>query len=428
MSTRYALGILLAINTLNFYDRQVLSAVAEPLRKEWGLSDTQLGALQTAFTLLYAFVGVPFGRLADTRSRKLILAAGCFAWSLLTALSGLARGFFDLFALRLGVGIGEASCAPAANSLIGDLVPGERRARALSAFMLGLPLGLALSFVVSGAVAQAYGWRAAFYVAGLPGMLVAIAALFVPEPTRAAASPGVAAAGSPYLLLLGIPSFVWIVVTGALHNFNMYALSSFLSPLLMRYHGVSVAEAGLLATLIYGVAGGVGLSLGGALSDRLAARRRDGRLLLIAGSILASSPLVVLALQRPRGDVHGFAALMGLAVLAMYVYYGSIYAALQDVVPAALRGTALALYFLAMYVLGASLGPYLTGVLSDQFAARAAAAAGGSSLEAFRAEGLRGALYAIPALGLLLAAAAVMAARGAPADAARLEGGTGWVR
>ena len=116
MSTRYALAVLLAINTLNFFDRQVLSAVAEPLRVEWRLSDTALGSLSTAFTLLYAFVGIPFGRLADTRRRTLILAGGCLVWSLLTAFSGFARGFWELFALRLGVGIGEASCAPAANS------------------------------------------------------------------------------------------------------------------------------------------------------------------------------------------------------------------------------------------------------------------------------------------------------------------------
>ncbi len=422
MSTRGALGILLAINTLNFYDRQVLSAVAEPIRKEWRLGDAELGALQTAFTLLYAFVGVPFGRLADSRSRKLILAAGCFVWSLLTALQGLARGFTELFALRLGVGIGEAACAPAANSLIGDLVPRERRARALSTFMLGLPIGLALSFVVSGAVAQAFGWRVAFYVAGLPGILVSAAALLLPEPARTVTSTGACgtAAGRPFLLLLGIPTLLWIVASGAVHNFNMYAISSFLSPLLMRYHGLSVAEAGVLATLVYGVAGAIGLYGGGWLSDRLATRRRDGRLRLVAAASAAAIPLVLLALEQPRGNARAFATWMALAVLAMYVYYGSIYAALQDVVPNSLRGTALALYFFAMYVLGASLGPYLTGVLSDRFSASAAAAAGSGSLEAFRAQGLHSAFYVVPILGMLLLAVSLAATRTIDRDMRKL--------
>jgi len=396
----------------------VLSAVAEPLRKEWRLSDAELGALQTAFTLLYAFVGLPFGRLADTRSRTRILAAGCFVWSLLTALSGAARGFWALFALRLGVGIGEASCAPAANSLIGDLVPAERRARALSLFMLGLPLGIALSYVVSGQVAQSHGWRAAFYVAGIPGLLVALLALGIEEPERATSvrdSSGAAA----YLQLLAIPTLAWIIASGALHNFNMYAISSFLSPLLMRYHGLEVRQAGLASTLVYGVAGGVGLYLGGFLSDRWAKRRRAGRLLLIAWASAGSIPLVIAALQRPRGDALGFGILMSLAVLAMYVYYGSIYAALQDVVPRAQRGSALALYFFAMYVLGASLGPFLTGLLSDRLTLRAAQAASSSSLEQFRADGLHGALYVVPFLAVLLTGTLFAAARTAQEDAQR---------
>src|SRR5262245_36366986 len=209
----YALAVLLAINTLNFFDRQVLSAVAEPLRREWGLGDGALGLLQTAFTLLYAFVGVPFGRLADTRNRTRLLAAACAVWSALTALSGLATGFAALFVLRLGVGVGEAACAPAANSLIGDLVPPDRRARALSTFMLGLPVGLAASYFVSGRLAQAYGWRSAFFVAGIPGLLVAAAALLIEEPARSTAATAQTQI-APWRELLAIPTFPWIVASG----------------------------------------------------------------------------------------------------------------------------------------------------------------------------------------------------------------------
>ena len=186
-STWFAISVLFAINTMNFFDRQILGAVAEPIRKEWELSDGALGALGTAFTLLYAFVGVPLGRLADRTSRTRILFAGVLLWSVLTAASGAVRSFWQLFAFRLGVGVGEATCAPAATSLIADLVPAHRRARALSIFMLGLPVGVALSFAVSGAVARSYGWRAAFFVAGIPGLLCALAVLLVREPARGGA-------------------------------------------------------------------------------------------------------------------------------------------------------------------------------------------------------------------------------------------------
>ena len=183
----YAIAVLFAINTLNFFDRQILGAVGEPIRKEFGLSDAALGLLGTSFTLLYAFVGLPLGMLADKVSRKGILSVGVFVWSLLTAASGMAQSFWQIFALRLGVGVGEASCAPAATSLIGDLFPANWRSKAMSIFMLGLPVGVALSFAVSGTVAKQYGWRAAFLIAGIPGIICAVAVLFVREPKRGAA-------------------------------------------------------------------------------------------------------------------------------------------------------------------------------------------------------------------------------------------------
>src|SRR5262249_6956121 len=153
----YALFVLFAINLMNFFDRTIFGAIGEAVRREWGLGDAAIGALGTAFTLLYAVVGVPFGRLSDRVVRKRILGAGLFVWSLLTAASGLARNYWQLFAVRLGVGVGEATCAPASNSLIGDLFPNERRAWALSVFMLGLPLGNALAYAVGGPVTQAWG-------------------------------------------------------------------------------------------------------------------------------------------------------------------------------------------------------------------------------------------------------------------------------
>jgi predicted MFS family arabinose efflux permease len=419
-----SLALLGAINTLNFFDRQVLAAVAEPLRREWALGDAAIGGLGTAFTLLYAVVGVPFGRLADRGRRTRILAAGVFAWSLLTAMQGLARSFSQLFVLRLLVGVGEATCAPAATSLIGDLVPPEKRSRALAVFMLGLPLGLGLSYAVSGWVAQGWGWRAAFFVAGPPGVLCAALALALREPARSARSESDRGAppASPYGRLLAIPTLWWIIASGAVHNFNMYALGTFLSPYLIRLHGLDVREAGLVSMLAYGLSGIPGMLLGGVAGDALRRRGPAHRLWLGAGLFLVAAPLIFFALRQGAGHALAFTLLLGVACAAMAAYYAIVYAALQDVVPASLRGTAMALYFLAMYVLGASFGPVVTGMLSDRLTERAAGAAGvvaggTAALEPFRAAGLHAALVVVPALALVMAAILWAASRTITRDA-----------
>lgn len=424
------LFILFAINTMNFFDRQILGATGELLRLEWRLSDTALGALGTAFTLLYAFVGVPFGWLADRFPRRQILSAGVFVWSALTAASGMANTFTQLFVVRLGVGIGEASCAPAATSLIGDLYPPDRRARAMSIFMLGLPVGLALSYLVSSLVAQAWGWRAAFYVAGLPGVLCAIAILFVPEPARGQAEASSVGTkrrpGWSFALVLGTPTMWWIILSGALHNFIMYALGAWLAPYLIRFHGATIGEAGVLLTLSYGLAGGAGLLIGGRAADAMLTRRRGGRLLLGAVSLALSVPLLYAALQVPPGHLLTVALVLGVCKAVMYVYYAVVYSAIQDVIEPALRGTAMALYFFAMYVLGASFGTWAVGFASDHYTRAAAVAAGvvvgdAAALEPFRAAGLRAALLLLPLLGILLSVVVWAASRTVGRDMDRLQ-------
>jgi predicted MFS family arabinose efflux permease len=399
--------------------------VVEPLRREWRLGDAQIGWIGTAFTLLYAVVGLPLGRLADTWSRRALLFAGSLLWTGMTALSALAVGFRTLFAARLAVGVGEAVCAPASTSLLADLFPSERRGRATSVFMLGLPVGLGLSYAVSGAVAQAWGWRAAFLVAGLPGVLVALLCLTLPEPPRGAAEREAVGSrrrpGSAYGLLLRTPTFLWIVVSGALHNFNMYALSLFLPALLTRRHGLDVREAGLLSGLVFGVVGGIGMLLGGWASDRAAAWREDGRLLTSAVGLGLAVPLAAGFLGQPSGARAPVAALLCLTVLLLYLYYAPVYATLQDLVEPSLRGTAMAVYFFAMYLLGASLGPVGTGALSDALAARAAAAAGSAVVdERARAAGLQQALYVVPILSAALAAVLWAASRAVKRDRAAL--------
>jgi MFS family permease len=409
--------VLVGINTVNFYDRQVLGAVQEKVRTEWGLSDSQLGWLGTAFILLYAVVGLPLGRLADRARRKWILAAGVGLWSVLTFACGFATNFRALFVLRLGVGIGEASCAPAASSLIGDLVPAERRARAMSLFMLGLPLGLALSFFVSGAVAEHRGWPAAFFVAGGPGLLLAVAALFLPDPVRGGADPPAADAAGHLTLaavayrVLGLPTMLWIIVSGALHNFNMYALGTFISSFLTRYHGVGVGRAGAISGLVYGF-GALGIFAAGWLGDRAFRRRVSGRLHVAWVGLAAAIPCLVLALEAPRGAVWLCVAGLLPGCLLLYAYYGTVYATIQDVVEPSMRGTAMAIYFCAMYCLGAVLGPAATGWVSDFLARRAAAADSAAAVtEVHKAVGLHGAMYLIPALNVALVVVLFAASR-----------------
>src|SRR4051794_24327381 len=274
----YALAVLFAINLMNFFDRQLLGGVGEGIRREWALSDTALGLLGTVFTLLYAIVGLPLGRLSDRLARRKILAAGVFVWSVLTALSGVARSFSQLIVARLGVGVGEATCSPASTSLIGDLYPSTARARAVAVWMLGLPLGLGLANGAGGWILQNWGWRNAFYLAAIPGILCAIAAWSMTEPKRGTLEQHAVGErvrpGNPYMLVLSTPTMLWVIVSGALHNFNMYALGAFVSPFLVRFHHMTFVKAGWVAACVYGFSGIGGFGIrGGRPPPPLAAGR-----------------------------------------------------------------------------------------------------------------------------------------------------------
>ena len=402
----FALALLFGVNLLNFFDRQLPGALGEPIRKEFGLNDTALGLLGTIFTLVYAAVGLPLGRLADRWSRTRLISAGVTLWSLLTAMSGFAASYATLFLSRLGVGVGEAVCAPASQSLIGDLFPPRQRARAMAIFMLGLPLGLACAYLLAGHLGQAMGWRATFVVACAPGLVLGAIILLVREPLRGATEsvlPPAAADSQSWWgsvrALLAIPTLWWIIASGALHNFNMYAVNVFQTPFLQRFHEMSLREANTVSAIALGAVGVVGLLAGGWLADRLSVRRVNGRLLVAAVAMALAAPCVYLALEQPRGETGGFLLFMSLGTACMFVYYATVYAAIQDVVAPRLRGTAVALYFFAMYVLGASLGPLATGMLSDLLARRAMQAADAATMsEQFRAAGLHEAMYVIPLL------------------------------
>jgi MFS family permease len=392
------LVVLFLVNLLNFYDRLTLGAIAEPMRREFQLSDAQLGGLTTAFTILYALAGWPLGRLADTKSRKGILAWGVAVWSGLTALGGLASSYAMLLFTRIGVGIGEAACAPAATSWIADATPPERRTRALAWFMMAIPVGGMLSYSIGGPAAQAFGWRAALALAGLPAVALIPAILWLREPKRARLA---ATAPSPRVLA-GMPVFWWIAVSGAVVNFALYSFSAFFPAFLTRFHHLSVAGAGVWAGVGTGIAGIAGALCAGVAGDRVTANLARHRMRLAAVASLAAAPLAFFAIAMPAGSAASAIALMMVAYGLLQMYYGPVYAAMQDAVAPELRGTAMGGYFVVQYLGGAAWGPLLTGRLSDHFAR--AAVHTGATAEAARGAGLHQAMYAIPALALLLAA------------------------
>ena len=413
----YALLILFVINTLNFFDRQLLGALGEPVRKEFHLSDTGLGLLGTVFTLIYAAVGLPLGRLSDRWFRTRLVAIGTLFWSLLTAATGLAQSYTQVFISRLGVGLGEATCAPAGQSLIGDLFPPSQRARAMGVFMLGLPAGLFLAYLIAGAMGAAFGWRSVFLIACIPGVVFGLLALRIPEPVRGALDSALpathtASTKSPYSTVLKLPTMWWIILSGIFHNFNMYAINAFQTPFLQRFHEMSLREANNVSAISVGAVGAIGLLAGGWVADKVAVKHKNGRLLVAASCMALAAPCIFLALNQPKGATVPFIALMMVGTMTMYVYYATVYAAIQDVIAPGLRGTAVAIYFCAMYVLGASLGPLATGILSDHFAHQAMIAAGATTMtEAFKATGLHSAMYAIPVLALLASAVLFAASR-----------------
>ena len=418
---RYALAVLVGINILNFYDRHIPGALAEPIRKEFELTDTQLGLMGSAFIWVYALIGLPLGRLADTGSRKNILAAGMVVWSTLTAFAAFCTTFPLLLVSRLGVAVGEAAAAPTGTSMIGDLFPADKRARPLGLFMLGVPLGGALSYFFSGAIAHSFGWRTAMVTAALPALFLLPALLSLHEPVRGASDSAHRKTEKASIWrILRIPTMWWIIASGALVNFNMYALGSFLPAFLSRVHGLSLRESGIATGIIYLIGGVCGGVLAGRWGDRIIKTRANGRLQLASALALVAAPAGWFGLLSPVGMVAPAILLWMLAYAATNTYYALVYSSIQDIVPPNARATTMAIYFMAMYLCGASFGPILTGNLSDRLARQAAAASGSPVVtELFRATGLQQAMLVIPILSIALALVLYAGSRTIEADIRR---------
>lgn len=418
--------LLFLANLFNFFDRAIPFIVAEPIRKEWALSDFQLGLVGSAFTVAYALAGLPLGRLADTGSRRQIMGWGLAAWSALTGATGLAWNFASFFFVRLFVGVGEASYGPAATSLIGDLFPPNKRSRAMGIFMLGLPIGLVLAYFTVGGMVKAFdSWRAPFLAAMVPGLVLAIFMFFIREPARGAAEEIKVSAHRverPIRKVLSIPTMWWIIVAGITSNMAAYAANSFMVPLLQRYFQLSLQSAAATTGVILGVSGLIGLTLGGAVADKLHHINERARLTFGAFSLFAAAVLTLYALKLGSTEIVLFTALFAFGWLPQYNFYTCVYPAIQDVVEPRLRATAMAVYFAVLYILGGAAGPVAVGLLSDRFANAAMIAAGANQMsEQLKAIGLHDAMFLIPASLLLTGVAILLANRSFAIDAAKMK-------
>lgn len=420
--TRFALVLLFAINFMNIYDRQIVGAVGERIKVEWMLTDSQLAGLTTAFIMLYAIIGIPLGRLADVASRKHILAVGVTVWSAFTALSGIAGSFGAMIIYRLGVGVGEASASPACNSLIGDLFPPSKRARALGIFMLGVPLGVGASYLISGLVVQLTGsWRTALFIAAAPGLFLGLLALRLPEPPRGGSDAQLLnramSARASINMVLRTPTMWWIIASGALYNLNNYALSAFHTSYLIRYHGLDIAVANRFSGAVFGLGGTIGVLAGGWVGDVVGRRAPSVRLQIACAAMVITAPVMWLAMQQPRGEYWAFAMFMFVGLFAMYAYYPIVYATIHDIFEPQIRGMAMSVYFFVFYIFTA-IGLFGFGALSD---ARASVAIGrGATVVDARAFGLHDALLTVPFVSLLVAVALWVASRSADRDQSRL--------
>jgi MFS family permease len=396
--------LLFLINLFNFIDRTILAVVLEPIRKEYNLTDFDLGMLGTAFTLIYAVMGLPLGRLADTWYRKYVLAGGVTVWSAFTAFSGMVQSYSAFFMVRLGVGVGEASCAPAAISMIGDMFPPEKRGRAMGIFMLGLPLGILLCFIVIAKIYQATGdWRIPFIVAAMPGFLIAIIVLFVREPVRGSQETYATTTekvDKPFKKVLAIKTIWWISLSGVTVNMAAYGNNTFFKAMLERYYLLDPLAAGKIAAVVLGLSGLLAMTLGALVADWAHKRGINGRLKLGAYSLLVAGPLVLLALlQAPGSDMGRFTLLYASGWVLFYMYYVSVYTAVQDVVEPRLRASAMSIYFAAQYLLGAAFGSLIVGGLSDMFAKQAMMEANATVMtEVFRGIGLHAAILSVPVM------------------------------
>lgn len=370
----WALFLLAAISTCGFIDRIVMNVLVEPIKREFGLTDLQVGLVAgLAFAVLNVVLGLWVARVAERKRRLTLISIGTLLWSIATALCGIAGSFAQLFLARIGVGVGEAVGLPATSSVISDYFPPEKRATAMSVLMLAPPIGAFLGSAGGAMIAQAYGWRAAFFLAAVPGFLLAgLVALTVAEPRRGGHDR--LAGGSdeipPFRAVLRRigerHSLRHLFAGSTIASVVGFGLNAFLAAFLLRRHGFGVAEAGIIAGLIASLPASFSVIGSGWLADRIG--RRDARAYgLIPGlSLIVAAPLYMLAVTR---DGAGQAiALLGAAAIVQYSYLGTTSGVFQNMMHPRMRASAAAVTGLVYTLLGGGFGPILVGALSDRLA------------------------------------------------------------
>jgi MFS family permease len=367
----YVLSILVIVYVFNFLDRQIVTILAEPIKNDLGLNDTQIGLMTgLAFAIFYTVLGIPIARLADRANRVSIISVALVIWSGMTALCGAAQNFGQMLAARIGVGVGEAGCSPPAHSLIADYFPPEKRASALSIYALGIPIGSIFGLLAGGWIAEFWGWRVAFFVVGVPGILLAILVkTTLLEPIRGMSdavqtgAPVQPPLGVTIKTLLGNRTLVHIAMGGALTSFVGYGLGQWLPAYFIRWHGMGIAETATYFGLVIGVASAIGTVLGGTLADKLAAR--DVRMYnwLPAAGVLLAFPFYVAAMLSSNAYVA--IAILVVPSLLNSLWLGPSFGTIQNLAPTQMRALASAMLLFILNIIGLGLGPFLVGVLSD---------------------------------------------------------------
>jgi predicted MFS family arabinose efflux permease len=371
---RYALGLLLAVNMLNYIDRQVLFAVFPLIKSDLGISDTELGFLGSAFMFSYLVLAPLFGWLGDHWSRIKLASGGLVVWSLATALAGFAPGYRTLLAARATVGVGEASFGTVSPGLVADFFPKEQRGRVLSWFYVAIPVGSAVGYLLGGVLGQRFGWHAAFLMVGIPGLLLAIPIWLLHTPPRGgdeAAPPAEAVkASSGYAALFRNRSFVCNTIAMAAMTFAIGGLAQWIPSFLYRIHSLSVAKGNTLFGAVTVLAGILGTLAGGWLGDRWQKKSDKGYLLISGWGFLVGTPFAVWAILAP-----GLASCMTAIFIAEFFLFlntGPLNTVIINVTNPAVRAMAFAVNIFFIHALGDAVSPTILGWLSDQWGLRSA--------------------------------------------------------
>ena len=375
----YVLTALVVVYTINFIDRVLVGVLNEPIKEAFGVSDAMMGWLGgPAFAILYTFLGIPIARLAERANRVTIISVATATWSAATAACGLAANYWQLLIARLFVSVGEAGCSPPAHSLIADYFPVNRRGTALSIYALGIPIGTMFAAVAGGWIAQEMDWRYAFFLLGLPGVIIAIVVkLTLREPPRNVPADGkteTPGLGEALRTLARKRTFWCIALGGAVSSFVGYGIGQFLSSYFIRTHGLGVRDAAMIFGVVGGLASVFGTFFGGWLADRVSSRTKKWFLWIPAIAFAIASPLYAIGLNIE--DLWMAVTLLMIPAALNSIWLGPAFAMNQNLAPPRMRATASALLLFLLNIIGYGLGPPSVGYLSDFLMGRAFAEAG----------------------------------------------------